>query len=408
MASLRRKRLNHVTFIGITGSAGKTLTKELTANVLAGFGACRKTNKSFNTIWAVASAVLHTGRTHRYCVAEVAAHGPDTIDSSVRLFKPDIAVVTRIGRDHYSAYKNTDKITAEKGKLVMALPPHGTAVLNIDDPQVRLIGKRCNRRVIWIGEEAGATLRLIEATSRWPEPLTLLFEYQDKTYKVQTQLHGSHMAIAVLASLGVALAAGLPLEKAIVTIARVRPVEGRMQPVINDDGVVFIRDDFKAPQWSMHAPWEFLREAQADRKIAIVGTISDGTSDDTRKYKRIYMQFREVADIVIFVGSHAHRALRAKKDENDSTFQGFSRIRDAADFLQSELKKGDLVLLKGSLNADHLVRLILNRDRPIRCWKDKCHERIFCNKCVKLYNQSPYIALVAPVMLPLKKMDTDA
>ena len=143
---------------------------------------------------------------------------------------------------------------------------------------MRSIGEGCNRRIIWFGEGAGATLRLREARSRWPDPLTLFFEYQNKTYEVRTQLHGTHMAIPVLASLGVALAADLPLEKAIVAIAQVQPTEGRMQVVSGDDGVVFIRDDSKAPHWSLNAPLEFLREARADRKVAVVGTISDASA----------------------------------------------------------------------------------------------------------------------------------
>ena len=132
--------------------------------ILAGFGLCRKTHLSYNMIWAIAAAVLHTGKAHRYCVAEIGAAGPGTMDEPVRLFKPDIAVLTLIGRDHYSAYKSMERLAAEKEKLITALSQDGTAVLNIDDPAVRAIGERCNRRVIWIGEGAGATLRLLRST----------------------------------------------------------------------------------------------------------------------------------------------------------------------------------------------------------------------------------------------------
>jgi UDP-N-acetylmuramyl pentapeptide synthase len=387
LASLHRKRINHVTFIGITGSAGKTTTTELTATILANFGPCQQTFQ-YNMQTAIVGTVWHTNKGHRYCVAELAAYGPGTLDMSVRLFKPNIAVITVIGREHYNTFKSMEAIAAEKEKVVLALSPHGTAILNIDDPQVRSIGERCNRRIIWVGEGEGATLRLREARSRWPEPLTILFEYQDKTYEVRTQLHGTHMVIPVLASLGVALAADLPLEKAILAIAQVQPIEGRMQVMTGDDGVVFIRDDCKAPQWSLDAPLKFLREARAGRKIAIIGTISDSSGDAAKRYKRYCRQFREFADIVVFIGPHAHRALRARQNDNDTTIQGFYSIRDTADYLQTELKKGDLVLIKGSLYSDHLVRLIINRARPIQCWKDQCGVEAFCDKCHKLYEPS--------------------
>ena len=399
IASLHRRRLNKVTFIGITGSAGKTTTTDLTANILANFGSCQHTLESNNMLTAIVGTVWHTRKHHRYCVAELAAYGPGTLDKTVRLLKPDIAVITRIGRDHYSAYKSMESLAAEKEKVVLGLSPQGTAVLNIDDPHIRLIGERCNQRIIWFGEGMGATLRLIEARSLWPEPLKLLFEYKNEIYEIRTQLHGTHMAIPVLASLGIALAADLPLEKAILSISQFQPLEGRMQVVTGDDGVVFIRDDWKAPHWSLNAPLAFLREARAKRKIAIIGTISDASGDAATRYKRYCRQFRDCADIVVFIGPNAHRALRAKQNESDTAIQGFSSIRDAATYLQTELRRGDLVLLKGSHKADHLVRLILNRSHPIQCWKDKCEVEDFCDKCPKLYKTYPSISFATPIGL---------
>jgi UDP-N-acetylmuramyl pentapeptide synthase len=387
LAERHRRKLNHVTFIGITGSAGKSTTTDLTAAIFSVFGPCQYT-RGFNRAEAIIGRIWHTNKAHRYCVAEIAASGPGTLEMSARLFKPDIAVVTLIGRDHYSAFKSLEATAAEKERLVLALSPQGTAVLNIDDPLVRSMGERCNRRIIWFGEGAGATLRLREARSRWPAPLTLLFDYQGKTYEVPTQLHGTHMAIPVLASLGVALAADLSLEKAIQAVSKVQPPDGRMQEVTGNDGVVFIRDDWKAPHWSLGAPLDFLQTARADRKVAVIGTISDSSVDAAKKYKKVCRQIRDIADLVVFVGPHAHRALRARKDESDTAIQGFSSIRDAADYLQSELRRGDLVLLKGSHRADHLVRLIVNRVTPILCWKNKCDLQIFCDTCPELYKSS--------------------
>jgi len=172
--------------------------------------------------------------------------------------------------------------------------------------------------------------------------------------------------------------------------------------VTGDDGVVFIRDDMKAPHWSLNEPLAFLREARADRKVAIVGTISDSSMDDTKKYKKFCRQIREFADLVVFVGPHAHRALRARQTETDTAIQGFSSIRYAATYLQTELRKGDLVLLKGSNQADHLVRLIINRSRPIQCWKDRCKVEVFCDMCPKLYKHSPDMPFVAPIVAERK------
>ena len=310
VANVYRKRLDHVTFIGITGSAGKTTTKDMTASILSDFAPCKKTNLSCNTLRAIPATIWYTRKSHRYCVAELSANGPNTLEESVRIFKPDIAVLTCIGRDHYAAYKSMEALAAEKEKIVSYLSPHGTAILNIDDPLVRTIGERCNRRIVWFGESAGAELRLLEARSCWPNPLVLFLEYRGKTYEIRTQLHGTHMVVPVMASLAVALVADLPLKKAISALEQFQPVEGRMQPKVSNDGVVFIRDDWKAPYWSINEPLKFFKEASAKRKIIIVGTISDASGDYGPKYKNILKTCQEFADSVVFIGPHALRALR--------------------------------------------------------------------------------------------------
>jgi len=313
--------------------------------------------------------------------------------------KPHIAVITVIGRDHYSAFKSTEAIAAEKEKVVLALPPGGTAVLNRDDPLIRAIGERCTRRIVWFGEGKGADLRLLDARSRWPEPLVLQIAAGDRIYEVRTQLHGVHMATPVLAALGVAMAADVPLEEAVRAIGTVRPPEGRMQVVAGKGEVVFIRDDLKAPAWSLDASLRFLKDANAGRKVAVVGTVSDVSGDRTRNYKRFCRNVRECADLAVFVGPNAHRAVRARENEGDTSVQGFSDLRQAAVYLRRELRKGDLVLLKGSHKADHLGRLFLDRIRPIQCWRDRCDKVIFCGACPKLYHHGAEVPVAEPMPL---------
>ena len=403
----RRKKRGVVRFVGITGSAGKTMTKELTAAVLARCARCRKSQASYNMATDVLFTVLHTKPFHRYCVAEIGAYGPGTMDIPVSVFQPHIAVLTLIGRDHISTYKSMDKLIAEKEKLISALPSDGIAVLSIDDPEVKAIGDRCHCRVIWFGRHPEATLRLLDAQSRWPNPLSMSFHYQDKIYTVQSRLHGLHTATAVLAALGVAVACRLPLDQAVEDISQTPPYEGRMQPVESAGGVTFIRDDIKAPYWSVPAALTFMKDARASRKIAIFGAISDSNSDDTKKYKKICRQALTAVELVIFIGPSAHRAVRARKDENDMSIQGFPSIREAAAYLQQELKEGDLVLLKGSSRADHLVRLILHRTRPLNCWDDQCGLDIFCNHCPRLYSRSRWISLLTPLILRRRPRDQD-
>ncbi|KON82157.2 aminoacyl-tRNA hydrolase [Azoarcus sp. PA01] len=373
--------MDGVTFVGITGSAGKTTTKDLAAAVLGTLGPCAHTVASENEPIFAARTVLETTSDHRSCIVELAAFRPNCLDESIRLLRPNIAVLTLIARDHYTRFKSVEGIAAEKGKLIDSLSADGTAVLNIDDPLVRSIGERCKGRVIWIGAGEGATLRLRAATSRWPDPLTLEIEFEGRAYSVRTGLYGTQLALPVLAALGVGVAAGVPIERAIAALAAAQPAEGRMQIVEGSDGVVFVRDDWKAPLWSLQPPLDFLRDANAKRKVAVIGTLSDYSLSASKLYPKIARQVLELADLVVFVGPHAMRALKARRGSDDDALHAFPDIRDAAIWLRTALRAGDLVLLKGSNRADHLVRLMLDRYTNVLCWRERCNRSYFCGRC---------------------------
>ncbi len=385
LALVYSRRLKKVRFVGITGSAGKTTAKDLSANILRVAGECYSTPRSMNYSDGIASLLLKVRPRHQFCVLEVSGGNPGELDRPLELFTPNIAVLTVIARDHFKAFKSLEAIAREKGKLVAALPADGIAVLNIDDPLVRAIGENCNRKVIWAGEAEGATLRLRSARSRWPEPLTLEVEYEGQVYEVITRFHGKHLALSVLCALGVGLAAGIPLKSAISAVAEVKPPEGRMETVSTENGVTFVRDDWKAPHWSFSAPLEFMAEAEAPRKILVIGTLSDYSLSASKLYPKVARQALEVGDIVIFVGPHAPRAAKAKRESGGQNLHAFSEIKEAAAFLNSLLQPGDLVLLKGSNKADHLVRLMYDTQSPIHCWLSRCGIQDFCGDCPKLY-----------------------
>jgi UDP-N-acetylmuramoyl-tripeptide--D-alanyl-D-alanine ligase len=384
-ARLHRKRLKDVTFIGITGTAGKTTTKDLSAAILAKLGACQSNFVSENTNAAVERVVLSTKPAHRYCVVEASATKPGYLARSLQALQPRICAVTVIGREHYSAYRSLEAIAEEKGRIVRALPSKGTAVLNIDDPLVREMGRGHPGRILWVGKDEKATLRLLESHSVWPTPLVLRVSYEGQTKEVVTRLHGTHLVVPVLSALGIALAAGATLDQAVGALAEVDPPEGRMQVVTGDDGVTFIRDDWKAPQWSLQAPLDFLGRAQAKRKVVVIGTISDSAKTPARRYSNAARDALKVADLVVVVGVHAHGLDKVRIPDPGKSLKAFANLHDAAAFLGTELRSGDLVLLKGSNPQDHLVRLLLSRERAVACWQSSCGKTRFCGRCPELY-----------------------
>lgn len=380
-ASAQRRRLDRTTFVGVTGSAGKTTTKNLIVELLG--PGTTSTPGNANRISRVGRTILGTRRGDAYCVAEVAAWRPGSVAEIARLLRPEVAVVTRIGRDHHKAFRTVEAVAVEKRALVDALPADGIAVLNADDPAAIGLADGFPGRVVSFGEAPGATLRATDVRSSWPDPLAFTLHVDGRSLPVETRLHGKHTATCVLGALGVAHALGLPLEAALETVAGFEAMPGRMSAAVQG-GVAFVRDDSKAPAWSFDLVIEFLREARAARKILVVGTISDYPGSSTSVYVRSARQALAVADEVAFVGPRSSH-VRKLDAEFGGTLHRFETVREAAEHFRTDLRDGDLVLIKGSNRADHLLRILLARTTDVRCWRESCHRKDFCDGCRLLH-----------------------
>src|SRR4051812_22096324 len=171
LVGLHRRRLRETAFVGITGSVGKTTTKELTAAVLVAELPGTRSPGGSNKLSSIGRTILATRPEHRSCVLEVAAWRPGSVAQIARLVPPRVAVVTRIGVDHYRAFRGAEGVAEEKRALVEALPPDGVAVLNADDPHAIAMAEACPGRVVSFGESPAATLRAEDVRAAWPDPL---------------------------------------------------------------------------------------------------------------------------------------------------------------------------------------------------------------------------------------------
>lgn len=381
VATLHRKRLDKVTFVAITGSAGKTTTKMLTTAVLSTAGRVRPWPGTANNFEYIARIVVATNKSDDFCVVEFSAERPGYLDGPLALVRPQIGVVTSIGMDHIRSFHSVEKIADEKAKIVACLPEQGVAVLNADDPLVYSMRTRFSGRNITFGLAESATLRAENIRSSWPERLAFTAVHQGFAIEVKTQLCGTHWVPSVLAALAVGLSVGITLTDGAKAIESVEPITGRMEPITTDDGVTFIMDDWKCPHWSVETVFDYLATACATRKIIVIGTISDFAGDDGPVYSRVAKKALEVADHVFFVGSKATHAFRAKQKDNAHRLHIFSDVVSAAEYLGPFLCKGDFVVVKGSGRADHLGRLALHRLKPISCWRIDCGKKMLCQSC---------------------------
>lgn len=379
-AAVHRRSLGGVVFIGVTGSSGKTTTKELIAAVLSSRLRGTKSPGSLNRPNTVARTILDTTPADRYSVVEVSATLPGMVREAAGLLQPGIAVVTTIGREHYKSFRTKEATAAEKGGLVSALAGEGTAVLNADDPYVAAMQGIAPGRVLTFGASAVATMRAEGVRSAWPDRLTFTVHYDGRSFPVATRFCGTQWTSAVLAALAVGTSMDVPLEAGIEAVEAFEPIAGRMS-VVEDGGVTFIRDDWKSPLWTFDHVFEFVHEARAARKVVVIGTVSDYSGSASHVYARLAERALAVADEVVFVGPQARHALRARAASRTGELHAFPSVRDAAEHVRATVRDGDLVLVRGTRRVDHLLRVILARRERVRCWREACGRIIDCDIC---------------------------
>ncbi|MBL8421000.1 MAG: hypothetical protein JNK92_10220 [Dechloromonas sp.] len=382
-----RPLLKKPQFIGVTGSAGKTTTKELLLGMLSHKGQAVGNDGSYSNIDKQAEALLRLAPSHSFFVTELSGHRSGEMDENLPLVQPSIGIVTVVRDDHSSKEYTREAIADEKGKLIAALPATGTAVLNADDELVLAMAAKSVARVITYGLSPNAELRAEAISSVWPERLQMTLVRGSERVRLLTQLCGTHWVPSVLGAIGGGLAAGMTLDECAQGIASVAPFDGRMQPVTTPDGVTFIRDEWKGTLWTVEASFAFMQSAQAKRKIIVIGTLADCGSGAPQKLAQIAKWAQQISDHTIFVGHWASNVLKARKPGEDK-LRAFSRVRDATQYVNSISREGDLILLKGTSKQDHLLRIILARNGAVACWRDDCNRSLFCNECHDLNKPS--------------------
>jgi UDP-N-acetylmuramoyl-tripeptide--D-alanyl-D-alanine ligase len=382
-AARHRRRLGGTVFVGVTGSAGKTTTKDLIAAVLSRRYRGSKSPGTHNAAHWVSRTVLAVRPGDGFCVQELGASGPGTLDRPIAVVRPRVAVVTNIGGDHRRAFRTLDATATEKSKLVSAVPAHGLAVLNADDPRVLAMAGCCRGRVLTYGLTPDAAVHAESVASSWPDRLSFVAIHGEQRVAVHTRFNGVHWIHACLAAICTGVGLGIPLADAAAALADAEPWSGRLEPV-TAGGVTFIRDECKASLWSIGPSLEFLRTARVPRRIAVIGTISDYPGRASSVYASVARQALEVADEVIFVGPQALRSAGARTHPRGASLHAFLTLHQAHRHLAEMLIPGDLVLLKGSQRADHLLRLVLARRGWIACWRTECRRIKFCDECALL------------------------
>ncbi len=396
-----RTLLFRTTIIAISGSTGKTTTKELLATILSSKFPTAKTSGTWNAyrFGGVAGTILSVRPWHRFAVIETAVGAPGDMKRLVRLLRPDVVIMLSVKRCHSNTFKTVENIAQEKSEIVRSLKSKNYAVLNGDDPHVLAMRDLGDFGTCLFGSSENAEYRVTACTSQWPGRLELQLFHCGKSYRIQTALLGTHWVDAILAALATGVYCGVSLEESIRAIEAVQPFWARMQPVVLPNGATIIRDEWNGSITTFEVAFSVMEQAMAERKFFVTSDFSDSSLSPRDRGRRLGRKVSSLADWAVFVGERSRYASRAAIQEGMSSEQvhSFLTVADAASFLQNELRAGDLVLLKGR-TSDHLSRIFLAQLHEVTCNVDTCSRQILCDRCALLGFQwnAKFEGLMAP------------
>ena len=343
-----RARLN-IQVIGITGSSGKTSTKDFTAAVMATRFQTVKTAGNLNNHIGVPLSILSATSKDQAAVWEIGMNHPGEIAPLADLIQPHCAIITNIGVAHIEYMGTRDAIALEKGMLAEAVPPRGSVILNQDDDQTECIAARCRAKVIRSGISGGdLTASDVESDINGT---TFTVHYRGYKFTAHIAVPGIHMVQNALLALTAGLEFGIPLETGIKGLAKAKVAAGRLENK-TIKGVTYIDDSYNANPDSMEAALKTLRGmVGTGHRIAVLGKMGELGEHAAEGYERTGKAAAKWADILITVGSEAAQIADSARAGSLTRIHETADTEAAARMLSQLTKEGDIVLIKGSRSA---------------------------------------------------------
>ncbi|MEJ5914843.1 UDP-N-acetylmuramoyl-tripeptide--D-alanyl-D-alanine ligase [Pseudokineococcus sp. 1T1Z-3] len=358
--------------VGLTGSAGKTTTKDLLAVLLAELGPTTATPLSYNGEVGLPLTVLAADEATRYLVLEMGARGAGHIAALCRVAPPDVAVVLNVGSAHVGEFGSVDAVEAAKGELPAALGEDGVAVLDLDDERVARMAGRTRARVLGVrgsGAQAGADVWAhdvdLDASGRATFTLRTRLgadaradEAAPQEAPVALRLVGEHHVANAVAAAAVALQAGLPLQRVAHLLSTTEPASRyRMEVTERADGVTVVNDAYNANPESVRAALKALvamrrgPDGTPRRTWAVLGEMLELGSASTHEHDLVgRLAVRLNVSHLVAVGPGA-RAVHSGAQHEGSWGDEAVHVADAGAalaLLRAELAPGDVVLVKSS------------------------------------------------------------
>ena len=364
-ARVRTQRQKQTTLIGITGSNGKTSTKEATAAVLSRQAPTLKTFASYNNEIGYPLTLLRLEPQHRYAVLEMGAQWVGELEWLCNtIARPNWSIITNVGAAHLGIFGSQERVALAKSELVQALTSEGIAILNYDDLNVRSMSAKTRARVLYFGLSEGAKVRGSDISGDTLRGLSFNLSYHGQRTRVQLHLPGEHGVMMALAAAAAGCAAGMELEVIRAALEDLSPAKGRCQIKAGPNGSTLIDDTYNANRHSILAITRAMQATSlppGGKRWAVLGDIFELGQYAPAEHRASGEALVGVIDYLVAIGNEARfyveGAIAAGMPventyyfsadvENNPELEAAKRA--AADLLKQEVHSHDLVLLKGS------------------------------------------------------------
>lgn len=343
--------------IGVTGSVGKTTTKDLLAQLCGAAGPTIAPVRSFNNEIGLPLTVLRADESTRFLVLEMGASGPGHLDYLTRIAPPDVAVVLVVGQAHLGGFGGIDAVARAKAEIVQGLVSDGVAVLNADDPRVSAMASLAPGEVVLFGAAPAADVRAADVDMDRAGRARFTLVTAGSEARVELRLVGEHHVHNALAAAAAALAVGLTLDEVSAGLTAADALSPhRMHVVDRADGVTVVDDSYNANPDSMRAALKALAVlAGRDRRsIAVLGEMLELGPGAREAHDALgTLVVRLNIDLTIVVGEGA-RGIRDGANREGSWGDEVVLVDDLENarlLLEHELRPGDVVLVKSSYGA---------------------------------------------------------
>ncbi len=344
LAKLYRNRFK-VKIVAVTGSSGKTTTKDMIFSILSAFAPAFKTQENLNNEIGVPKTLLNIKEKHKFGVIEVGMQNKNEITPLSKIISPEIAIITNIGEAHLKQLKTKLNIAKAKSEIFDGLKQKGTAILNADDRYFKFLKNKAEKKAkiltIGINNKADLTAKNIIDSGK---DLKFQVKIGNKNEQFYLPLPGKHNVYNALFAIATAKSLNIPIRFAKKGLSNFKPSKNRMNiKIVN--GIRLINDSYNANPSSMSAALKML-SLQKGRRIAIIGDMLELGNKSIFYHKEISKLLNKLKiDFLIAVGKHA-KYYASFLDK--SKFKHFLDNKKASEFAVKLLKKRDAVLIKAS------------------------------------------------------------